>query len=135
MSQRPAAGRNDRPEWRQSLEEQIGEDPGRFLDYPLLSNDANTSPLLLARARIRGIDHINVVNAWIAAERRLDRGPRAKVLEWLEDRKEALEAHGERGDRADGERKPVPEKEWHWIRDGERIPYSELDRRGAVVST
>jgi hypothetical protein len=43
-----------------SIREDHGEDPARFLDRPLF-----------IRARIRGIDTIALVRAWMAVERRL----------------------------------------------------------------
>lgn len=104
------------------LKADIGEDPARFLDYPVLSSKSEVgSPLLLARARIRGIDNLATLRAWMAIERRLDRGPRAKVLNWLDERERELEAIGERPERneyRDG--RDIPEKEVRFLdEDGE----------------
>lgn len=94
----PAAhSHDDRSDWRRRLQDKIGEDPARYLDADLLMNSDRRE---LARARIRGIDRIEVVGAWKAAERKLadrdDRDPRSKVLEWLDERKAHLQEHGER---------------------------------------
>ena len=40
------------PEWRRSLRDTVGEDPGRFLDRDLLDENAR----MLAKSRIRGIE-------------------------------------------------------------------------------
>lgn len=83
-----------------SLREEIGEDPARFLDVPLLGSTATSTPFGLARARIRGIDHIATANAWIAIERALGRGdnggPREQVISLLEERITELKDTGER---------------------------------------
>ena len=95
------------PPWRKRLQEDIGEDPGRFLDMDLFARDAAGSTGHLLRARIRGIDRLDVLRAWIAAERRLDRGPREKVIELLEEREAELQEIGERPDRLPlGPRRP-----------------------------
>lgn len=110
---KPAASSDDRPEWRRRLEDQIGEDPGRFLDHELVERGpSHTDRTLqrLARARIRGIDRPPVARAWIAAERRLDRGPRETVLAWLEDRLAYLEDHGDREERVDLDAVPPAEE-------------------------
>ena len=89
------------PEWQRRLAEKLGENPARFLDHDLVERGGrHTDHTLqrLVRARIRGIDRIETVNAWIAVERKLDRGPRDLVVQLLEDRREYLEAHGERPD-------------------------------------
>jgi hypothetical protein len=83
------------------LKADIGEDPARFLDRPFFSNGAGSSPLLLARARIRGIDSLATLRAWIAVERNLDRGPRDRIIDLLEERQATLEEIGERPDRLD----------------------------------
>lgn len=82
-----------------TLREEIGEDPARFLDVPLLASAGASTPFGLARARIRGIDRIATAKAWIAVERALargDEGPRDRVIQLLEDRIDVLEEHGER---------------------------------------
>ena len=83
-----------------SVEDHIGENPARFLDCPLFSGSPGSSPFL-TKARIDGIDRFPVVNAWIAIERKLERGPRDRVIELLEDRKRELQQNGERPDLED----------------------------------
>jgi hypothetical protein len=70
---------------------EIGEDPARFLDYPIIEPDQNSSPMLLAKARIRGIESLDVVDGWFEVETSLDRGPRKKVLAMLNQRRAQLE--------------------------------------------
>jgi len=94
---RPAAS-TDRQDFPR-LREDIGEDPARFLDRPLLEYGFQTGAAPLVKARIAGIDYLDVIRAWIAVERRLDRGPRDNVIRWLERREETLQAKGERDDR------------------------------------
>jgi len=95
------ASKTDREEFPK-VQQHIGEDPARFLDRSLIApSDIGGSPFLIAKARIDGIDRLSVVNAWIAVEKNLDRGPRDKVLSLLEDRKRYLEEHGERPDEFD----------------------------------
>lgn len=78
------------------LREDLGEDPARYLDAPMFIDGNREPPLFTAFARIRGIDRLEVANAWLAVERRLDRGPRDPVVEALEDRIAYLEEAGER---------------------------------------
>ena len=80
-----------------NIKENIGENPTRFLDRPLIgSGPGVSSPFLIAKARIDGIDRLEVDNAWIAVERNpRTRGPRDKVLSLLEERKRYLQEHGE----------------------------------------
>lgn len=78
------------------LREEIGEDPAQYLDRPMFRNGPVDIPLRTAIARIQGMERIDVVNAWLMVERRLDRGPRDKIVELLEDRRDYLEEHGER---------------------------------------
>lgn len=100
-----------------SLEEQINEDPARWLDWPLLQRGENM------RARIRGIDYLRVVRAWIAVERRIDRGPREQVMDWLEEREAQLESIGDRDERTQKrELREKPERECIRI-DHEGRPY------------
>lgn len=89
----PSADRERFPK----LVEDIGEDPAQFLDHDFVRADGDT-PLRTAIARIKGIDSLQVAHAWLAIERRLDRGPREQVVDVLEDRIAFLEAHGERPD-------------------------------------
>jgi hypothetical protein len=108
---KPAAS-NDRERFP-SLKEDIGEDPARYLDHDLIergSRATSTTLQPLVRARIRGIDEIGVVRAWIAVERRLDRGPRESVIELLEERLAYLQEYGEREDRVDLDAVPPAEE-------------------------
>lgn len=73
------------------LEERIGEDPARFLD----ENGRDDTKIDLALARIRGIDYLENLNAWLAIERRLNGGRRV-IVDAIEERREYLEEHGER---------------------------------------
>lgn len=76
---------------------QIGEDPARFLDRPILGDGVGDStPLGLAMARIRGIDRLPVVARWLEVENQLERGPREQVVEALEARGRTLKEEGER---------------------------------------
>lgn len=84
---KPAANVN-RPTFP-ALVEDIGEDPARFLHDP---DDEKED---LAVARIRGIDYVQVLNAWLAVERRLN-GGRANIIRAIETRRQYLEEHGER---------------------------------------
>lgn len=79
------------------LREEIGEDPAQYLDVPMFRDDGVT-PLRTAFSRIQGIDRIPVVNAWLAVERNLPRGPRDRVVAKLRERRQFLEEHGERPD-------------------------------------
>ena len=91
--------RGETPEWQRRLQAKLGENPARFLDHDLVEYGAShTDETLqsLVTARIRGIDYLEVVNAWIAVERKLDRGPRDRVISLLEQRKAHLEENGER---------------------------------------
>jgi len=93
------------------LQEQIGEDPGRYLDCDLVGPDVDDGRVMLVRARIRGIDSIETVRAWIAVERRLGHGPadgpREGIIRLLDQREERLEDIRERPDRLPhGPRRP-----------------------------
>lgn len=70
------------------LVDDIGENPAKFLDRP----DA----IPFAVPLIRGIHTLERANAWLAVERRIDRGPRDRLVAALENRITDLEAHGER---------------------------------------
>lgn len=82
-----AQGREQFPE----VAHQIGEDPARFLDVPLVNSGVGSSDFELAAARIRGIDDIEVANAWLRVEAQLERGPRKGVVQRLNRRKADLE--------------------------------------------
>jgi hypothetical protein len=107
VNTKPAAGR-DREEFP-VLRDRLGEDPARFLDRPLVepSHQGTSSPFLLAKARIQGIDDREVIRAYRAVERRIDRGPREEVLALLDEREAVLEEIGDRDDRDLGERDPA----------------------------
>lgn len=61
----------------------IGENPAQFLDYDFVENDGMRE---LALARIRGIDRIAAVRAWIGVERALGRPARDRIIRALQDR-------------------------------------------------
>jgi len=85
----------------------IGHNPARFLDWKIVgagSQDdgvANGRALLL-KARVRGIERIDVVRAYKAVERNEDVGPteepREGVIRLLDQREEFLQEYGERED-------------------------------------
>jgi hypothetical protein len=91
---KPAA-KSDR-ETFPKLREDLGEDPARYLDVPMFAEGGGTTRLATAMVRIRGIDKLEVANAWLAVERRIDRGPRQRVVDAIQERIEYLEEHGER---------------------------------------
>ncbi len=101
-SDRQPDGRGSDDDERESYDEIAedclqGHDPGRWLDQPALDGNTGTSsPLLQARAVIRGLPTIRECRAWRAVERQLDRGPRPQVLEWIDERIDELEKNGER---------------------------------------
>lgn len=76
-----------------AVEERIGEDPARFLDYP-----EDPDRLRLAYARIRGIDRQEVIVEWLRVERELERGPRETVIGWIQERNRELVERGDRDD-------------------------------------
>lgn len=135
-SEHMPAGGGDRQRFPH-LKDDIGEDPARFLDRPIFDGGSGTSsPGLFIRARIRGIDRIAVVRAWLAVERRLDRGPRDRIIELLEEREQRLEEIGERPDRLqERDGRELPDTQWYLVdEDGERTPWAEVDRRAAGES-
>jgi hypothetical protein len=104
----------DREEYP-SLKADIGEDPARYLAVERLEE------LKLARARIRGIDFIQVIRAWKAVERNLSERSvvsehhRQTVMRWLDEREAELEEIGERDERVEsGGREPSPAATWSW---------------------
>lgn len=110
------------------LEEQIGEDPARFLDCDLLDEDDDR--LELVAARIRGIRFTKVIRAWIAVERNLGRGhddrPRDLVIDLLEQREAAIEDSKwgdvpiEEQPRREIDEDAIEKEPSTWIIDGER---------------
>ncbi|WP_135304130.1 hypothetical protein [Haloarcula amylovorans] len=92
----------------EGIRKRISEDPARWLDWDLLSHEFRRKMVLTL---IDGMDSVERVRAWRAAERRLaaryDREPRAKVMQRLDQREEWLDLHGERPDRLPhGPRRP-----------------------------
>jgi len=135
LNTKPAAG-PDREAFP-SLRDHLGEDPARFLDRPLVepSHQGTSSPFLLAKARIRGIDDAEVIRAFRAVERRIERGPRDEVLDLLDEREDVLDEIGEREDRAHTERDPAetPRKEVFIVdENGNPEPYDKS--RGSTAS-
>jgi len=91
-----------------SLREDIGEDPARWLDWEIVSNEDRKRMLV---GLIRGMDRLDRLRAWKAVERRLGRGrdggPRRWVIDRLDEREATLEEIGERPDRLPfGPRRP-----------------------------
>jgi len=110
------------------VQEDIGEDPARWLDFALIDDqDARR----MARIRIKSIDQIDVARQWIEVERHLERGPRKKIIAWLNERIKRLEQIGERPDRLeerDGRKTP----ETSWTLNGE--DWEDVDRSVGVGS-
>jgi hypothetical protein len=98
----PAGDSGDRADWRQRLRERIGEDPAEYLYHT--TGDHPGSPGMSfgewLRVRVRGIDRLETIGAWQAAERRLaadaGREPRQHILDLLQDQADRLRAHGTR---------------------------------------
>lgn len=123
---------------RRRIEARIHEDPFRYLERDLV-DDSDAKQMVLGR--IRGMDRLEVVHLWIAAERfladRTNREPRQALLDRLESRLEFLQEHGERPDDLDQPDEDLPErfrisvrerpaKEFFWVgEDGDRRPWSE----------
>ena len=123
------------------IAQEIGEDPARFLDAPLLEPDREgASPFLLAQARIHGIDRFDVLQAWITVEVALERGPRKQVIGLLNQRKSELDELGERPDRLGDSRlfNPDPPESvavWPENDDGQQsTTYSASKYRNATTS-
>jgi hypothetical protein len=102
--------------------ENIGEDPGRWLDQDLeyhsvtrlkqrqvagwdednqklVTDESVSEPLEMVLDRIRSIENLEVARAWRAVELNLDRTPedgREVIIDELEQRIEDLEHYGER---------------------------------------
>ncbi|WP_135852626.1 hypothetical protein [Halorussus salinus] len=152
------------PDWLRAMKADIGENPARFLDRPLPENPHQVpSEHGLGRMmqdRIDGIDRIEVINAWRACERQLQRGRdiealpdavdpddvdfyehdiepgRRRVLRALEDRREYLETHGERPrDLLAQHRHELPERYRPHDRDlpAATVEWVERDESGEVV--
>jgi len=133
------------PGWQQAMKADIGENPVRFLDREI-PVDAE-SPTSMFIARVRGIDRLEVVGAWLGAERRLaneqGRQPRDHVIQLLQRRREYLQENGERPEevphphrdelpeRYQPHDRSLPDADVEWVQrdmDGEvveRRPWSE----------
>ena len=70
------------------IKQRSGEDPARFLDRPLLGGDPDeeTQSGWFIGCRIKGIDSKRVIHYWLQVEHELERGPREKIVEMLEQR-------------------------------------------------
>ena len=118
---------SDRAEYPE-VEQEISEDPARWLDRDLLERtavrqEANpisefdevhlvedtdvSTPGQIVLSRIRGIDSLLVVRHWLEVEHDLDRGPRDTIVDALQERANKLKRIGERPDRLPaGPRRP-----------------------------
>ncbi|SFS00219.1 hypothetical protein SAMN05216559_2328 [Halomicrobium zhouii] len=104
------------------LREQLGEDPARWLDAEILGIGSKhvDGRSRMVRDRIESLDRIEVVRAWKAVERRLDRGddggPRSGIIEALDEREADLDEIGERPNRLEGRDEPrdLPPVETIW---------------------
>ncbi|WP_436924936.1 hypothetical protein [Halosimplex amylolyticum] len=109
------AGGRDFPAF-DNIEADIGHNPARYLDWDFLAEsygdrDIKSGRKLLLKARIRGIDRIEVVRAYKAVERAIGRGPaggpREAVMRLLDQREQFLQEAGERPERLSyGPRRP-----------------------------
>ena len=86
----------DPPGWQRRMKDDIGENPAQFLDHRLVEYGVDHTLSRMVRDRIPGINCIDVVTAWIALERKLDRGPRCPIISLLEERREFLQKPDER---------------------------------------
>lgn len=123
--------------------DEIGEDPARFLDVDVLADDGARELLL---SRIRGIDRLGTINAWIIVERKLERGPRDRIVELLERRREhlletggrprfsgeeldeRLRARRERREAAEADQEPEPDPVWRHVKCGSTDVERECSR-------
>ncbi|MCU4799783.1 hypothetical protein OB920_05310 [Halobacteria archaeon HArc-gm2] len=89
------------------LGERLGEDPARWLDWPILGNRDRER---FVKTRIESIDRVAVLRAWKAVERRLGRGesggPRSGIIDALDEREAVLDEIGERPDRLEARDEP-----------------------------
>lgn len=104
---------------RETFDDPHKDEAARFLDTKLVETGAKHTSMSgrdLFVARVRGIDSLGVVNAWIQVERDLDCGPRDKVMNLLERRRDYLIEHGDRDDRVDVRTEPrdLPPAETRW---------------------
>ncbi|WP_089650117.1 hypothetical protein [Halobacterium hubeiense] len=116
------------------LREDLGEDPAAFLDVPMFREGGGETPLRTAFARIRGIDSLETVNAWLAVERQLDRGPRDNVMAALRERRQFLEEHGERPEDFPTEEGPARYRARE-VREGVECEYEWVDQEDGKQAT
>lgn len=89
-SEHQAAPDVDREQFA-AVKAEIGEDPARWLDRPLLQpSQIGSDPAVFIQARINGIASVDVCRQWIEVERELERGPRTEVIQWLNQRMQTL---------------------------------------------
>ena len=95
-SQNQGGSRRD----RRRFDDDLADDAARWLDWDLMSDSDQRS---MVETLIKSIDQTERLRAWVAVERRLaaldDREPRAKIMQWLDQREEWLHLHGDRDDR------------------------------------
>jgi|GEM_PF-1965809 len=92
---------------RRRFDDDLADEAARWLDWDLLNHKQRRQ---VVRSIIKGIDRIERVNAWQVAEEMIahERGrePRAKILQWLDQRREWLELHGDRDERLQEREEP-----------------------------
>jgi hypothetical protein len=120
------------------IEAAIDENPARFLDRDLLAATppGESSPKLLAEARIRGIDYVAVAEAYLHVELNLarDECPRSGIVGLLNERIQWLRDHGDRDARATYRAEPgtvdttSADIEWTHTDDGDRSVPAEVRR-------
>jgi len=115
VSTNQSSSGRDLPEFP-NIEEDLGYNPARFLDWRLVGagpadSDIGNGRLMLLKAKIRGVDRIAVLRAFEAVERNPrvgpEEGPRSGVIQLLHQREDQLSERGERPDRLPyGPRRP-----------------------------
>lgn len=117
--------RGSGPQQFPDVEQEIGENPARYLDADLLMDD-NARELF--HARLRGIHDQRVAARWLEVEHRLDREdcPRSAVVEKLEQRAAFLDEHGNRTHSED----PGPDRPLHAGGDPDDPPPKTPQRPG-----
>ena len=92
---------------RRRFDDDLADEAARWLDWDLLNHKRRRQ---VVRSIIKGIDRLERVRAWKAAEKIIasehDREPRAKILQWLDQREDWLEMYGDRDDRLDEREDP-----------------------------
>ena len=85
---------------RRRFDDELADNAARWLDWDLLNHPDRRQTV---RSIIKGIDRLDRVRVWKAAEKIIanerDREPRAKIMQWLDQREEWIELQGERRDR------------------------------------